>query len=205
MGINLNTIENYREYASKIGNRERIYGAMQKKYDIKSALYPGSHIDITPSLLIPKVTYIDNFKGAIKFFKDMDAIDRYIDDNKYYSEKAIINFIGEDYSKVILEDKYDMIISQFAGFVGQCTKAYLKEGGYLLCNDSHGDATLAYYDADYEFIGILNSKSKISTKDISKYFKLKNGKEVDIEKVTKTMKGPKYLHHNENYVFRLKL
>ncbi len=37
----------------------------------------------------------------------------------------------------------DLIISQYAGFVGQETKRYLKEGGILLCNDSHGDATLA--------------------------------------------------------------
>ncbi len=199
----MDTIETYKSYAQKIGNRESIYEAVKKKYDIKSALYPGSHIDITPSLYIPEVTYVDNFKGTIKFFKEIDVIKEFIEKNKLYKEETIINFIGEDYSKVELDKKYDLIISQYAGFVGRETKEFLRAGGYLLCNDSHGDATLAYFDDDYEFIGIVNRKCKITSTNIDKYFKLKNSKKVDLEKVIKTMKGPKYVHHNENYIFRL--
>lgn len=199
----MDTIETYKSYAQKIGNRESIYEAVKKKYDIKSALYPGSHIDITPSLYIPEVTYVDNFKGTIKFFKEIDVIKEFIEKNKLYKEQSVVKFIGEDYSKVELENKFDLIISQYAGFVGRETKEFLKDGGYLLCNDSHGDATLAYFDGDYEFIGIVNMKCKITSTNIDKYFKLKNSKEVDLESVIKTMKGPKYVHHNENYIFRL--
>lgn len=57
----------------------------------------------------------------------------------------------------------DLIISQYAGFVGQATKVYLKKGGILLCNDSHGDATLAYCDSDYEFVGVINLNNMIDT------------------------------------------
>jgi hypothetical protein len=32
--------------------------------------------------------------------------------------------------------------------VAQATKQFLKVGGILLCNDSHGDATLVRFDED---------------------------------------------------------
>lgn len=35
----------------------------------------------------------------------------------------------------------DLIILQFAGIVGKDTKRYLKEGGILLCNNSHGNSS----------------------------------------------------------------
>jgi len=72
----MDAIKEYKSYASKIGNRERMYKAVQKKFNIKTALYPGSHIDIAPSLVIPEVTYIDNFKGTVKFFKKLRVIGR---------------------------------------------------------------------------------------------------------------------------------
>jgi hypothetical protein len=35
------------------------------------------------------------------------------------------------------------------------TKQFLKLGGIILCNGSHGDATLARFDEDFKFIGIV--------------------------------------------------
>jgi len=64
-------------------------------------------------------------------------------------------------SKALEIDPVDLIISQYAGFVGQATKKYLKTGGILLCNDSHGDATLARFDHDFEFIGVMGMDNKI--------------------------------------------
>lgn len=199
----MNTIETYEAYASKIGDRKKIYERVQKNYGIQSALYPGSHIDIAPSFFMPKVTYIDNFKGAIKFFRDRKTIHEYIQLNKTYEKEAEIQFVGEDYSTIALDVKYDLIISQYAGFVGQYTKKFLKAGGYLLCNDSHGDATLAYFDEAFEFVGVLDG-DKITSLNLHKYFKLKGDKKVDIEDVKKNMKGPKYSHPMENYIFRFK-
>lgn len=201
----MKAIEEYKAYSDKIGNRKEIYQMVQKEYGIKSALYPGSHVDITPSLVIPSVTYIDNFKGTIKFFQSNDEIIEFIRANKTYSEEIELVFKGEDYTKVILDRKYDLIISQYAGFVGQATKKYLKKDGYLLCNDSHGDATLAYFDDDYELVGVINTKWKITTTNLEKCFKPINGKDVNPDEVKSKMKGPKYKHPCENYVFRLKI
>ncbi|MFX0037200.1 MAG: hypothetical protein ACFE9I_16330 [Candidatus Hermodarchaeota archaeon] len=40
----------------------------------------------------------------------------------------------------------------YAGFVSQSCKEYLKVGGILLTNNSHGNASMAYIDDDYQFI-----------------------------------------------------
>lgn len=195
--------EIYEDYAKRIGNRLPIYTAVQKKYQIQSALYPGSHVDIAPSFCIPHVTYVDNFKGTVNFFKDQEALACYVDSKKNYAEACELEFVGADYNHVSLEPKFDLVISQYAGFVGQATKKYLKEGGLLLCNDSHGDATLAYFDEDFEFVGVVDTSGKISSDHLEAYFQLAKGKMVDYEKVLKTMKGPKYVKVSENYLFRL--
>lgn len=203
MGVtSMTSVEIYESYANKIGDRITLFKTIQAAYNIETALYPGSHVDISPSLVIPKVTYVDNFKGAIKFFKDQEGIEDYIQRHKFYKSKTIIDFLGIDYYKLELSDKYDLIISQYAGFVGQATKRYLKKGGYLLCNDSHGDATLAYHDPDFDFLGIIK-EDKVVTQNNKEYFKLKNDKEINIDEVKELMKGPVYLKNAQNYIFRL--
>ena len=195
-------IREYRDYASKIGNRNALYEAVAKEFSIRSAIYPGSHIDIAPSLVIPEVTYIDNFKGAISFFKHLDIIKEYIEQNKKYSDACKIDFIGQDYTQLFEIEQVDLIISQYAGFVGQATKRYLKIGGVLLCNDSHGDATMARFDDDFEFIGIVDEQNNIRLTDIENYFCLPKGRAVDLKTVKEKMKGLKYTLSAENYIFR---
>jgi len=197
-----NIIEEYHEYRDKIGNRTELYRIVAKKYGVASALYPGSHIDIAPSLVIPKVIYVDNFKGAIKFFKNMETIKEYIVENKDYEEPCDIVFMGKDYAKKLDIKPVDLIISQYAGFVGQATKKYLKTGGILLCNDSHGDATLSRFDDDFEFIGVIGKNNRIIDAKLDDYFVLPRSKSVDLVKVKEKMKGPKYKLTAENYLFR---
>lgn len=195
-------IGEYKEYANKIGDRKPLYKAVAREYSIHSAIYPGSHIDISPSLVIPKVTYIDNFKGAIKFFKDIDSIKKYIEQNKEYPDLCDISFVGQDYTQSLEIESVDLIISQYAGFVGQETKKYLKFGGILLCNDSHGDATLARFDEDFEFIGILDEKNKIQSNSLDKYFRLSRERVIDLKVIKEKMKGLKYTLTAGNYLFR---
>ena len=198
----MNDLTEFEAYMSKTGNRKALYSLVAKKYNIKRALYPGSHIDISPSLVIPDVTYIDNFKGTIRFFKKMNEIEKYINKNKNYQEKCKIEFLGTDYNDELKLVKKDMIISQYAGFAGKATKRYLKKGGILLCNDSHGDATLAYLDEDFELVGVINQRNMLSTKQLDKYFVLKNERQIDEKEVRSTMKGPKYKIHATNYIFK---
>jgi len=187
----------------KIGSRLAMYKALADEFDIQSALYPGCHIDITPSQVIPQVTYVDNFRGTIKFFSKIEEVERFIELSKTYAEKTSIRFLAADYNDLDIEGLFDLIISQYAGFVGQSTKKYLKQGGILLCNDSHGDATLAHCDDDYELIAVINNNHVIDSSQLDKYFRFKRQRDVDLDKVKETMKGPKYKYNAENYIYRL--
>lgn len=198
----MNVIEAYYAYRDKIGNRTELYRMVAKRYGVTSALYPGSHIDIAPSLVIQKVIYVDNFKGTIGFFRNMDMIKKYIDENKAYENPCDIVFMDQDYTKELNMTPVDLIISQYAGFVGQVTKNHLNTGGILLCNDSHGDATLSRYDDDFELIGVIGQNNRIIETNLENYFVLPGSKNVDLLMVKEKMKGPKYKLTAENYLFR---
>lgn len=200
----INPIEEYKEYTKQDPHRLELYRLLAKSYNIKRALYPGSHIDISPSLVIRDVTYVDNFKGAIKFFSNMSIIKDFVDKNKEYKEESSIDFIGHSYNDELEIERVDMIISQYAGFVGQACKKYLKKGGILLANDSHGDASLAFLDDDFELIAVIEYDNTIITNDLDKYFTFARKREIDVEKIYEKMKGPKYKLNPSNYLFRMK-
>lgn len=196
-----NHIHQYLDYIQKIGDRKDLYKVVVNKFNVTRALYPGCHIDISPSLVIPDVTYIDNYKGAIQFFDNLEPIVDYVNQKKDYDGTCHISFYGKSYDDDLELAKVDLIISQYAGFVGQSTKKYLKEEGILLCNDSHGDATLAFLDDDFEFIGVVDANNTIISDDLDKYFQFARQRDIDIEKVKQTMKGPKYKDQAPNYLF----
>jgi len=191
----------YQTYNEKIGDRRGLYKLLAETFDIKTALYPGSFIDIGPSLFIPKVIYVDNYKGAINYFRDLEDICSFIDHEKANLETSQVIFYGVDYEKDLPINEVDLIISQYAGFVGQATKRYLRPGGILLCNDSHGDATLAFCDDAFELIGVVIDHA-IDNSHLNEYFRFKRERKIDVDQVKKKMKGPKYKLQVENYLFK---
>ncbi len=195
-------IKEYQEYQDKIGSRLELYRVVSQKFEISSALYPGCHIDFSLSLVIPKVVYVDNFKGTINYFKNLDQIKVYIDEHEEYKEECEVLFFGQDYTQELVVEPVDLIISQYAGFVGQATKEYLKVGGILLCNDSHGDATLAKFDEDFRLVGTIDENYEINQSNLDDYFVMPKGKPVDLMVVKTKMKGPKYSKSAENYLFQ---
>lgn len=194
-------ITEYLIYTEKTGMRRNLYKLVQKEFKIKSAIYPGSFIDIDPSLFIEDVTYIDNFKKSITFFENKNLLLDYLNKNKEYNKSVTLNFVFEDYIKVKDLNPVDLLISQYAGFVGQATKQFLKTGGILLCNDSHGDATLAHLDKDYKLIATINN-SIIDYNNLDEYFILSKNREIDINFVRNKMKGLKYKKNPQNYIFK---
>jgi len=188
----MDIMQEFIDYRKSIGDRKELYRNVVDVFGVQRALYPGSHIDIMPSFVIPSVVYMDSYKATIKFFKKLEQIHQFIDTHKTYTENSEIVFIEGDYNLQYSIEPVDLIISQFAGFVGQATEGYLKEGGILLCNDSHGDATLAYCDPDYEFVGVVDSNNLIDTENLEQYLKFARTHDINVEKVRKTMKGQNY-------------
>ena len=179
---------------------------LSEKYKIKKAFYPGSYIHVTPSLVFPSVTYLDTDKRAKAFFSDSSVYD-YIAEHKAYKGKPEISFIAEDYRKSSLkiDKEFELLISQYAGFVSQYCKEYLKIGGLLLANNSHGDASMAYVDNDYKFVGVLNKRDdnySLSEKDLDSYFIPKKPLNITKEYIEKLGRGIGYTKSPTAYLFK---
>ncbi len=184
-----------------------LFRELKKKFKIKKVFYPGSYVHITPSLVFSNVTYADSFKNTHKFFESADTTE-YINKHKEYPEEAIIRFYQQDYNKPFKEltEEFDLVISQYAGFVGQAAKPYLKNGGLLVCNNSHGDASMACLDSNYELIAAYRRKTdeefSISDKNLMEHLIPKSGVKPTKEQLIKTMKGVAYTKNPSGYIFR---
>ncbi|KAF2956847.1 hypothetical protein [Marinitoga sp. 38H-ov] len=194
-------IEKLESYFHQFKYRIKIFEILSKNFDIKNVLYPGSYVDITPSIIFYDVTYIDNNKIANSIFKNnISTVYEIIEKEKKYTSKLNIEFIYSDYwNEMDLNKSFDLLISLYAGFVSQACKKYLKKDGILFVNDSHGDATSAYFDNTFELIGVIDN-NKIFFNSLEQYFISK--KEIDLVKVKNTMKPPKYIKNADFYIFK---
>ena len=184
-----------------------LFRALNQCFEIKKVFYPGSHVHITPSLIFPEVVYADSFRNTYKFFEDPQTIE-FVRKHKEYTEEPIIRFYQQDYDKPFpdLGNEFDLLISQYAGFVGQAAKPYLKTGGLLVCNNSHGDASMAAIDPDYELFGVYkrvnDQKVNITTKGLEEYLIPKSGIQPTKEQLLKTQRGIAYFKSPSGYIFR---
>ena len=203
--------ELYNQYFVKIAfEREDLFKAILSNYSCRSVLYPGSFVHITPSFIFPEVIYVDNDSRAKKFFKNNDDVKKIITLNKQYFEESKITFFGQSYLKPIdiPECSVDLLISQYAGFISLYCKKYLKKGGILLVNSSHGDAAMANLDNDYKFIGVVKKQGKvhkISDNELDSYFIPKKPIKVTRSYLEKTKKGIAYTKSATSYIFEKRI
>ncbi|MEZ4740790.1 MAG: hypothetical protein R2818_15865 [Flavobacteriales bacterium] len=184
-----------------------LFRALRKRFGNAKVFYPGSHVHITPSLIFSDVCYADSFRNTHKFFED-EATSAYINAAKEYPESASVRFFQQDYNKPFAElgEDFDLLISQYAGFVGQATKPYLKRGGHLVCNNSHGDASMAAVDPDYALAAVYQRRSDeqftISDKDLDTYLVPKKGIAPTKAALLDLMRGVGYTRSPSGYIFR---
>jgi hypothetical protein len=183
-----------------------LFRLLKNHYGIQNAIYPGSYIQISPSFIFPYVVYIDADKKAIQFFKS-GSLAELAAERKEYPQDPQIVFHGVDYRQLIEDyrSRFDLLISQYAGFISGVCKPYLKEGGYLLVNNSHGDAGMAYLDEDYHLIAAVHRSKgsyRLSTTSLAQYFIPKNHITVTRELLLERQKGVGYTHSAPLYLFQ---
>lgn len=184
-----------------------LFIALNDKYSIDKVFYPGSHVHITPSLVFSEVIYADSFKNTFKFFEDPETL-AFVSANKRYKEEAIFRFYQQDYEQRFngLAKDFDLVISQYAGFVGQAVKSYLKIGGLLVCNNSHGDASLASLDPSYQLTAVYrrlaDDKFSISENKLSDYLIPKSGVIPTREEIVTKRRGIAYTKSPSGYIFK---
>ncbi len=172
---------------------------------IKRILYPGCFVHVTPSFIFADGTYVDMDKRAKQFFTAPE-LKKLLSKRKNYAQETHIQFHHQDYAKRIPEQSgsFDLLISQYAGFVSQHCKRYLKIGGWLLANNSHGDASMADLDDDYELIGVVNrrgEKFNFSTRKMEDYFIPKKKIPITKEYLNRIQRGIGYQKSAFAYIF----
>jgi hypothetical protein len=203
-----NSTSKYLVYESKM-LRAGLFKSISEQYFIESALYPGSYIHISPSFYFKEVVYVDTDSKARKFFED-DSFKKLITERKVYSEDSELRFYPLNYQEEIPEKEgyFDLLISQYAGFVSRYCKKYLKEGGILVANNSHGDAGVAELDPDLSLIAVINYRNErfhLSTKNLEKYFiPKKQDINVTLEYLLSQKRGLGYTKTASHYVFQKK-
>jgi hypothetical protein len=166
---------------------------IKKMHKVERALYPGSWIHLTPSLLFPYVVYVDSFAKMKSMFSDSELLE-YIETHSETANKPIIKYHQADYRDGIKEDKesFDLLISLSSGFVSQYCSLFLRKKGLLFVNNEHYDASMAYVNESFLLIGVFTHTGKLieETKRIQEYFLTKKNQAITIEMVKEDSKKP---------------
>ena len=200
------SIKDYEEYMQKSGDRYDLFRLLNDNFPITTASYPGSYIDITPSFFFPTTYYIDTDKKAKKFFSNEKELLDYIIKNKSYDEEVKLKYYPEDYRTDFdeIKNSSDLLISLYAGFISKYCKNLLKKNGLLISNNSHGDASMAHLDEDFNFYGVIdyqNKKYYLKSDKLDEYFIPKKNITVTKELLEKTNRGVGYTKSASFYLF----
>lgn len=203
-GTNISLYE--KNHLIKDDERLGLFLRLNDAYSIKKVLYPGSYAHITPAFVFPVVIFNDVYKKLQKFYESVE-IKEYINKRKIYSGEATYSYICSDYKSPlpVNEGEFDLLISQYAGFISRACRQYLKMGGKLVVNNSHKDASMASISPDYEFIAVINKQGnnfKHSTQNLEKYFIPKKDVEITEEFLEKHKRGVGYTKTTTGYIFK---
>lgn len=199
-------------YDTHPGDRIGLFGAVAAHLEAGPVLYPGSFVDITPSVFFDDVTYVDMDRRAARFFARAGDVERLVGSKRSAEGRAPLppgglRFHHADYSDGLpLEDaSVRLLVSLYAGFVSEHCSRYLATGGWLLANDSHGDASLAALDPRFTLVAVLISRSgkyRVRTDDLDRYMVPKRGEPATAEELHRTNKGAAFTRPAFAYLFQ---
>lgn len=197
----------YRKYfIERDFERIELFQLIKQSFEISRVLYPGSYIHISPSFIFQNVVYVDSDEIALKFF-NTNLPYKLVEENKVYEENPVIRFHPIDYFQELPEKKetFDLLISQYAGFVSQACKNYLRLDGILLVNNSHGDASMASLDGDFKAVGVIIGsphRPKLIIENLEDFFRPKRKIDLTRELIERRRRGITYKKRAQNFIFR---
>ncbi len=187
-------------------DRHQLFRTVAKAVDADTVLYPGSWCDVVASFVWPSVTYVDSDRQAARFFADLDGV-REIVTAHADAHDPHVRFIPADYTEPLpLEaESFDLLLSLYAGPVSRHCTGYLRVGGMLLANPSHGDVAFASVDPHYELAGVIRSREggyHHASDVLETYLVPKTPVEDVAELVGRTGRGIAYTRSPFAYLFR---
>ena len=93
----------------------------------------------------------------------------------------------------------------YAGFVSTNCTRYLKPGGFLIANNSHGDASMAQLDERFDFIGAMHGRNetyRLVSSNLDSYFVTKKPLEITPDYLRKINRGVAYTKPANYYLFQ---
>lgn len=194
-------------------DRVHLFGAIAELVPpTASVLYPGSYIDIGPSVWFDDVTYVDVDKRAARFFAQGDPVVELVKTKRSAAAgsrpegEPTLTFHHQDYQQPlpVEEGAIDLLVSLYAGFISEHCGHHVRPDGFLLANDSHGDASLASLDERFELAYVVEAGSghyRLDAADGS-YLQPKRGGRPSAEGLHETGRGIAYTRSPFAYVFR---
>ncbi|MEM9565502.1 MAG: hypothetical protein AAGA93_22960 [Actinomycetota bacterium] len=189
------------------GDRLRLFRAVAGAIEASLVLYPGSFVDVAPSFVWPSVTYVDVDRRAARFFADGPGVDEIVSANQDGRGQRSVEFVAGDYREALdlVDGSFDLLVSLYAGFVSEHCTRYLRIGGHLLVNPSHGDAAMASIDARYRLAAVVTAGGpngyRVSTSDLDTHLVPKKAQPVTVERLHQLGRGIGYTRPAFAYVF----
>lgn len=189
------------------GDRWRFFRAVGEYVDAQRVLYPGSYVDVAASFVFPDVTYVDVDRRAAGFFADRAGVAQIVAAHEGSPVAPSISFIHADYTTDLdlPSESMDLLISLYAGLVSDTCTRYLRPGGFLLANSSHGDVALADLDPQYRLDAVVLSRAggyRVSTTGLDGYLVPRRTSSVTVDSLRSSMRGVAYTKEAAAYLFR---
>eukprot|EP00930_Biecheleria_cincta_P004508 TRINITY_DN105417_c0_g1_i1.p1 TRINITY_DN105417_c0_g1~~TRINITY_DN105417_c0_g1_i1.p1 ORF type:complete len:285 (-),score=40.88 TRINITY_DN105417_c0_g1_i1:358-1212(-) len=144
------------------------FKALQEQFpkeSLERCLYPGSYIHVVPSLVFPMVLYVDNFEPRdghmAKFFAalsvDQGAGGGHCLRSLGLPRTAEVRFMSCDLHSLSPSIRFDVLVSLSApGTISSTCAKFVRNRGFLVANDDHGDASHAMGQAHtWSLVGVL--------------------------------------------------
>lgn len=188
------------------GDRLRLFSAVAEVVEAETVLYPGSFVDVAPSFVFSSVTYADMDKRAAQFFADRDGVAEIIAANATDGGPRSVAFQAGDYREDLdlADESFDLLISLYAGFISEACTRYLRIGGTLLVNSSHGDAAMASIDERYELACVVTSgqgRYRVSSDELDRHLIPKKPQEITPASLHESGRGIAYTTSPFAYLF----
>lgn len=189
------------------GDRRRLFTAVGRHVDPARVLYPGCFVDIAPSILFPAVIYVDIDRRAVKFFADEEGVREILRSHEGAMPEPEFRFIHADYTTDVglTDETFDLLVSLYAGFVSEACGRYLRVGGTLLANPSHGDVAMASIDPRFELAGVVHSSKgdyRVSAANLDTYLIPRTPQDITVEGLHRSGRAISYTKPAFAYLFR---
>ncbi len=196
------------QYQGSIGDRSGLFAAVADTWPIEHALYPGSYVDLSPSTAISSVTYVDTDARATRFFADDDLLGSELDGCTRPGAGEHVRYLAADYTQPldVPDSSADLLISLFAGLVFEHCRRYLRPGGWLLANTSHGDASIAALDPTTTLVAAVHhdaDRYHLDVDGLDHYLIPKRPEAADPDKIRASGRGIAYTKAAFAYVFQV--